>query len=56
MTKKHFEWAAEYIRNAGGAALNPRAMEALTDLFLEFGAHFNVARFTAACEPRKEAK
>ena len=47
MTKKHFEWAAEYLATAGGLALNPQAAEALIDLFLEFGPRFDEDRFRA---------
>lgn len=56
MTKKHFEWAAEHIRFAGGPGLNPQAVEAFVDLFKAFNPRFDEERFRSACEPRKGGK
>ena len=53
MSKRHFEWAAAWIRRAGGPAQAPQEVEILIDLFLEFGARFDEARFRKACEVDK---
>jgi hypothetical protein len=57
MTKKHFEWAAAYVRRVRGPhnLENPTigAIQLLEDslvcLFAEFNPRFDADRFRAAC-------
>jgi hypothetical protein len=61
MSKKHFEWAAAYVRNlrthaerwttpAPDAASVAVIEDAFADLFTRFGARFDEPRFRAACQ------
>jgi hypothetical protein len=52
MTKKHFEWAAAYVRQLPGdefAGCRSAIETAMADLFTRFGPRFDEARFRAAC-------
>lgn len=53
MTKKHFEWAAEYTREERRVA-GDKAAEAVQvafrAMFTYFGKRFDAGRFDAACE------
>ena len=55
MSKKHFEWAARYVRdertNYGDD--NAKALErAFVAMFRAFGPRFDESRFRAACQVR----
>jgi hypothetical protein len=55
MTKKHFEWAAAYVRDLNricNGEEREHIVRTLVDLFGEFNPRFDVARFRAACEGR----
>jgi hypothetical protein len=54
MTKKHFEWAAAYVRRYRNEIGMTRGMtcvseDAFADLFTRFGPRFDEGRFRAAC-------
>lgn len=50
MTKKHFEWAAAYVRRYNADQYVRLQMEgAFVALFNEFNPRFNEAQFRAAC-------
>jgi hypothetical protein len=49
MTKKHFEWAAAYVRRYHDAVVREVLTDVLADLFTRFGPRFDEARFRAAC-------
>jgi hypothetical protein len=51
MTKKHFEWAAAYVRDNYPATDERRAsvMAALGELFAAHNPRFNLSQFYAAC-------
>jgi len=53
MSKKHFEWAAQYVRamvaNGEPEARIFAALTAFRDLFQEFGPRFDETRFVNAC-------
>ncbi len=51
MTKKHFEWAAAYVRRARERPDSTRTIieDAFADLFTAFGPRFDETRFRAAC-------
>lgn len=54
MTKKHFEWAADYLAASQRTAEERHAMRCFAmALFTEFGAHFDAARFTKAVIDRR---
>jgi hypothetical protein len=53
MTKKHFEWAAEYVRQERKLMSEVEALAvqgAFQAMFQHFGARFDAGRFDAACE------
>lgn len=53
MIKKHFEWAAAYLRDCRSILTEgERAMivRTLVDLFSEFNPRFDTDRFRAACD------
>jgi len=57
MTRKHFEWAAEYVRGArslGDGKAGEAVQEAFKAMFRHFSTRFDAGRFDAACE--KESK
>jgi hypothetical protein len=52
MSKKHFEWAAAYLRDMRKvlpAEEHARHVRTLVDLFGEFNPRFDEARFRVAC-------
>jgi hypothetical protein len=54
MTKKHFEWAAAYVRRLrerrpGKDEICEGVEDAFADLFTRFGPRFDESRFRAAC-------
>lgn len=59
MSKKHFEWAASYVRGCkspAGLPLTYTEQQAVRDafyyLFQEFGPNFDGGRFLEACDRR----
>jgi hypothetical protein len=55
MTKRHFEWAAAYVRRHRAAIELPGNVpsvleEAFVALFRAFGPNFDEPRFRAACQ------
>jgi len=57
MTKKHFEWAAAYVRAMRTGRLNRRGVDAaqttenaFVSLFRQFGPRFDEQRFRTACD------
>jgi hypothetical protein len=62
VSKKHFEWAAAYVRagkTPAGLPLSYTEAQAVRDgfyyLFNQFGPNFDGGRFLAACDaPREE--
>lgn len=53
MTKKHFEWAAAYVRDIARvltAKERDAIVRTLVDLFGEFNPRFDESRFRAACQ------
>ena len=51
MTKKHFEWAAAYVRRLENLEGNEKYVAecVFADLFSEFNERFRVEQFRAAC-------
>jgi hypothetical protein len=59
MSKKHFEWAAAYVRELRARGLFADtcrgAEDAYADLFRCFGPRFDESRFRAACRVKGDA-
>jgi hypothetical protein len=58
MSKKHFEWAAAYVRRNravqdGDPGLDAAVEDAFADLFTCFGPRFDESRFRAACRVKE---
>lgn len=52
MTKKHFVWAARYVREIADPRHDRMIVEeAFVELFRHFGPNFDEQRFREACKP-----
>jgi hypothetical protein len=49
MTKKHFEWAAKYVRSISDPNEREHVTGAYAEMFAQFNPRFNRGLFWAAC-------